>query len=192
MSSFKWERMSDKHRTRLLVQATGLEACFTPKVVLETLCNVKGNVYVAATGRDGRILWKGNSKLIRFPDVQRRFWSPWSLASKSEKRKAARFSYLVRVFSEQRLPEQAVKPFVRLALQIWNLKMHDFVMLTRKILSYAKHRIIRSTRIGDFSSNRLIPFRTGKVVKSKDSNLGVVPLWDYRRRKPPWGSTQVP
>nr|BED98309.1 MAG: RNA-dependent RNA polymerase [Aspergillus flavus narnavirus 1] len=187
MSSQRWEQLSPKGRLRLLVKSTGLEACFAPKTVLESLCKDKdGKVISVATGRDGRILWSGETKLVRYPDTTRRFSSPWSYTSKSEKRKSARISYLFRVFSEQRLPEKAIRPLLRLCIQIWNLKMHDFVMLTRKVLSLAEHRIEpTSTRDHEFSSNGLIPYLTGKVVNSKNRNLGTVPLWDWRWRNHP-------
>lgn len=183
--SHKWDNSSVKTRTNLLVEITGLKACFAPKMVLETLVKGKdGENYSVATGRDGRTLWSGKTKLSRNPGQTRKFSSPWHGLSKTVKWKSARISYLFRVFSENRLPVEAVKPLVRLAIQIWNLKTPNFVGLTRKLIATIGQPLSRSTYVRDYSSNGLIPY-IRKEVKSKDSNLGSVPLWDWRRLEPP-------
>lgn len=184
--SLKWDKSSVKARTNLLAEITGLTACFAPKVVLETLVKGKdGENYSVATGRDGRILWSGKTKHSRDPGFTRKFSSPWHGLSKTVKWKSARISYLFRTFSENHLPVEAVKPLVRLAIQIWNLKTPNFIGLTRKLIATIGQPLSRSTYVCDYSSNRLIPYLTRKEVKSKDSNLGSVPLWDWRRLKPP-------
>jgi len=159
-----------------------------PRMVLESLGRDKhGEPISVMTGRDGRVLWSGKTKMLRHsPEIARKFTSPWSNLSKSVKRKSARVSYLFRVFSEQRLPVKAVQPLWRLSLQLWKLKMDAFVRITRKILSCANLPICsRRTSEGRFPT-QIKPYLVTGSEKQVLNGLITVPLWDWRRRLPPW------
>jgi hypothetical protein len=168
------------------LKACGLEATFTPNVVLESLGKDKdGNVVSVMTGRDGRFLWSGQTKLVRYPDVTRKFSYPWNSISKIEKRKSARFSYIIRIISESSLSLKAVRPLVRLALQFWQLDMNAFVRIGHKILSCTPTVVCRRS-----SAARALRIKPTLLESEKPLNrfgLESVPLWD-RRRKPPWHS----
>jgi hypothetical protein len=176
-ASNNWFKRSEKSRRNALLKACGLEATFTPKCVLETLTEDKeGNLVAVFTGRDGRQLWSGKTKLVRYPDVKQRFTSPWSYAP-GKKWKSSRFSYLLRCIVENGLPAKAVKPLVRLSPQFWKLDVNSFDAIIKKLLSLVGRVVSRRTPVVLYRT--VIPFLSGKVVNSK-SLLKQVPLWDFR------------
>lgn len=165
------------------MKACGLEATFTPNVVLESLGKDKdGNIVSVMTGRDGRFLWSGKTKLVRYPDTKRKFSYPWNYISKNEKRKSARFSYMIRVLSESSLDSKAIRPLVRLALQFWQLDMNAFVRIGHKILSCTPTVVCRRSSVAD--ALRIKPTLLGLEKPLNRFGLESVPLWDRRRRPP--------
>nr|WPE03613.1 MAG: RNA-dependent RNA polymerase [Beauveria bassiana splipalmivirus 1] len=169
----------------LLLEATGKEFTFTPKVVLETIVPGKGTEddKVIATGRDGRILWTGKAHK-KSPKEGRKFTFPWfgpNVTGQIE-RKSKRFSYLVNRLSVEMLPKEAIKPLTRLAVQFHRLKWIDFKGLCKSVLSTLSQKVTFDGHSGVIRS-RIKPYLLDKrKVLSSHSGI-VVPLWDYRPKE---------
>jgi len=185
-----WVRSSVKQKLNLLTQVTGLEAIFTPRVVLESLVEGKDGKFVSVmTGRDGRYLWSGETKLTRHPGVNRKFTFPLNFYGRS-KQKLSKASYLFGVLCRDGLPEKAVKPLVRLCLQFYRLKMDAFERIKHTILACVGATVTVRRMSGPFG-RQTKPFLLKEVRVIDRCGLKEVPLWDYcpvRTRLTPQGA----
>lgn len=173
-----WQKRTVKSRRNLLLKILGLEAAFSPKLVLETLVEGKdGKLISACSGRDGRILWSGVTKLVRYPDEKRKF-SQIREQVPGLRGRARLLSHLLNVLSEVGLREKAIKPLIRLAFQFYKLDHRFLKRICRKVIASLETNIIGRRQP---SGNPLTvkPRLTGVEIKSKNQLLATVPLWDW-------------
>jgi len=180
----KDSHVSDKRRRNLFVEILGLKACFAPFIVRETVIeHRKYGLASISSARDGRPLWIGTTNKSLKHDLKPgdgKFSSPWSSASKLDKMKSAKISYLSGIVADKGLCEKAIKPLVRLASQFWRLGWKDFKGLLSSIIATicSSSKVRRTTALYRLQSK---PTLLGRD-KTLGADLGKVPLWGWRPR----------
>jgi len=176
-----WGKRSLKARKNRLVAACGLESIYAPVMVLENLIKVKDGYESVCTGRDGRVLWRGRTKLTRYPDVDKKFTSPRYLLGRDTANRLGRLSSLFSDLSESGLPVKAIRPLSRLSLHFLDMKKRDFIATIRAVRACLETKI-EVRRPSGINILRNKPYLLGKEIKSKRSCLASVPLWDWKPR----------
>lgn len=173
-----WTKRTVKARKNALVSICGLESIYAPVMVLENLRKEGDNIQSVCTGRDGRVLWCGSTKLTKYPDVTRKFTSFRYAPGWGFVRRLNKLSYLFSVLAETGLTAKSVKPLVRLSLQAFCLDWSHFKGLVKAILASLGTKI-KVRRPSVINILRIKPRLTGAEIKSKLSGLANIPLWEY-------------
>jgi len=184
-----------KNRKNTIASICGLEPIYMPNLALESLCTDRdGKIISVVTGRDGRFLWSGKTKLTKYPNAARRKFTYFrSLLPGGIVKRLDQISSLLTDISVFGLRKKTVSPLTRLSLFWLKMCNKDFKGLLQKIRSSlsTKQGVRRPTAKLDFS--RFIPYLVeGMVVKSKSPDLAYAPVWEYRPRMRFYGSAQAP
>jgi hypothetical protein len=183
--SQKWEKRTVKARKNALVSMCGLEPMYTPNWVRESIRELPdGTMQSVCTGRDGRILWKGTSKLSRRPTIDGKFTSFRFSLGKRVRKRLDRMSYLFSVLAENKPTAKSVRPLIRLSLQWYSLQNKSFDGLLRKIKSSLGRncQVRRPSSISSISKTKPRLIR-GAEKKSNLIGLASIPIWDYFPRE---------